>query len=114
MTDRKFRIEDLTLGTLTFEDMTLGDMEDLMAAAELDLVGLGGLEGKQFTRFPPRALSAFIWVENRRNMEGLKLSDCRNIPGPKLFELLGLDDDDEADDEGEYDNPKELLTNNSS
>ena len=108
MTDKKaFRIEDLTLGTLTFDDMTLGDMEDIMAAADIDLTGFGGMLNKDYRQFPPKALSAFLWVENRRNMEGLTLEDCRSIPGPKLIELLAADGDDD-------DSPKEPLTSDTS
>ena len=102
MTDRKFRMEDLTLGTIGFDDMTLGDMEDIMDAAGIDLATFGrDLVGKPFTKFPPKALSAFIWVENRKKMKGLTLEDIRELPGDRLLGLLGTEPDD---------SPKESLT----
>ena len=101
-TDRKFNIDDLTLGTLEFVDMSLGDIEDICAAAGIDIATFGGMLDQSFNTFPPKALSAFIWVENRNKMKGLTLEDVRGIPATKLVELLGTENDD--------DTPKERLT----
>ena len=104
MTDKKaFRIEDLTWGGLDIDDMTAGDVIDLL---EYGGWGFGDLQEAIETGFnlPPKVLLVAVWIVNRKRMEGLTLEDIREVPFNKLMDVITGGDV----------SPKDLSTKNAS
>ena len=103
MTDRKFRLEDLTFSGLDFDDMTAGEIVDFIDATGWSISDIqAAIDGKQ--TLPLKAIVAGVWIINRRTMKGLTLEDIREIPFKKLIDVLTGDDD----------RPKELSTSDNS
>ena len=105
MTDKKaFRLEDLTWDGLDIDEMTAGDVIDLL---EYGGWGFGDLEEAIETglNLPPKVLLVAVWIVNRRTMKGLTLEDIREIPFPKLMDVVIS---------GSNDSPKDPSTSNNS
>ena len=105
-TDRKFRIEDLTFGTLDFNDLSWGEIEDILDYANIDLKRFSAIPGTEARFLEPKVITALLWVENRRNMRGLTTEDIRAIPMDKLADVLS--------GSGTTDIPKEGSANSTS
>lgn len=92
MTENQFALDKMGFPSIDFDAMTWGEVEDFLDAAGWGINNLRSFMAAgriDFNAIEMKAVTALVWAANRPNMPGLTLEAVRNIPAPKMIEILG-------------------------